>query len=150
MLYEDPSVDTTSDKRFHVELHFSSGAYADFDAPAYLIKTPPENIPDNNNDDHNSSGSGNLSSPNQSCSPNPKYKIINNYLNRVTDKRSTLSSLPRRFPNKLLPNQLQTLPEPIESNMPVDFSKMVNDEVNTTLKDLKPRSFEDEHNKSDF
>ena len=25
MLYEDPSVDTSSDKRFHVELHFSSG-----------------------------------------------------------------------------------------------------------------------------
>ena len=31
MLYEDPSVDADSDKRFHVELHFSPGSYADFD-----------------------------------------------------------------------------------------------------------------------
>jgi hypothetical protein len=31
MLYEDTSVDENSDKRFHVELHFSPGSYAEFD-----------------------------------------------------------------------------------------------------------------------
>lgn len=35
MLYEDTSVDVNSDKRFHVELHFSPGAYADFDSPTF-------------------------------------------------------------------------------------------------------------------
>jgi hypothetical protein len=45
MLYEDPSEDEDSDKRFHVELHFSPGAYGCFDVPpevfdySFLIKT---------------------------------------------------------------------------------------------------------------
>ncbi|CAF0985676.1 unnamed protein product, partial [Didymodactylos carnosus] len=34
MLYEDPSEDNTSERRFHVELHFSPGAFACFDSPA--------------------------------------------------------------------------------------------------------------------
>ena len=37
MLYEDTSVDDNSDKRFHVELHFSPGSYAEFDVPKYLV-----------------------------------------------------------------------------------------------------------------
>ena len=37
MLYEDTSVDVNSDKRFHVELHFSPGAYADFDIPKIRV-----------------------------------------------------------------------------------------------------------------
>jgi hypothetical protein len=33
MLYEDSSEEEDSDKRFHVELHFSPGAYGCFDVP---------------------------------------------------------------------------------------------------------------------
>jgi inositol hexakisphosphate/diphosphoinositol-pentakisphosphate kinase len=33
MLYEDPSEEEDSDQRFHVELHFSPGAYGCFDTP---------------------------------------------------------------------------------------------------------------------
>jgi inositol-hexakisphosphate/diphosphoinositol-pentakisphosphate 1-kinase len=31
MLYEDPSEEENSERRFHVELHFSPGAYGCFD-----------------------------------------------------------------------------------------------------------------------
>lgn len=31
MLYEDPSEEENSEKRFHVELHFSPGAYGCYD-----------------------------------------------------------------------------------------------------------------------
>ena len=37
MLYEDPNEEENSDKRFHVELHFSPGAYGYFDAPAEVL-----------------------------------------------------------------------------------------------------------------
>jgi hypothetical protein len=33
MLYEDSSEEENSEKRFHVELHFSPGAYGCFDVP---------------------------------------------------------------------------------------------------------------------
>ncbi len=33
MLYEDSSEEHDSEKRFHVELHFSPGAYGCFDVP---------------------------------------------------------------------------------------------------------------------
>lgn len=34
MLYEDSSEEENSERRFHVELHFSPGAYGCFDIPA--------------------------------------------------------------------------------------------------------------------
>lgn len=43
MLYEDPNVDVDSDKRFHVELHFSPGSYSDLDLPSQTIKTSLKN-----------------------------------------------------------------------------------------------------------
>ncbi len=127
MLYEDPNVEANSDKRFHVELHFSSGAYADFDAPAYLIKGPSTKVnasqQEHNSDEHSSgSESRGKSSPIQGSSPNTKYKIINNYLNRATDKRSPLKNLTKRFPTKKVFHELQTLPEPNVS-LSVDFTQ---------------------------
>lgn len=43
MLYEDPNEKENSDKRFHVELHFSPGAYGYFDALAEVFY--PSKIP---------------------------------------------------------------------------------------------------------
>ncbi len=126
MLYEDPNVEPNSDKRFHVELHFSSGAYADFDAPAYLIKAQPVKMNSSQNEHHSddqSSGneSRDKSSPVQSSSPCAKYKIINNYLNRATDKRFPLKNFTKRFPAKKNFKELQPLPEP-NISLPVDYS----------------------------
>jgi hypothetical protein len=38
MLYEDSSEEEDSEKRFHVELHFSPGAYGCFDIPPEVLK----------------------------------------------------------------------------------------------------------------
>mgnify|MGYP002387148398 FL=1 len=38
MLYEDSSEKEDSEKRFHVELHFSPGAYGCFDVPPEVIR----------------------------------------------------------------------------------------------------------------
>jgi hypothetical protein len=39
MLYEDSSEEEDSEKRFHVELHFSPGAYGCFDIPPEVINS---------------------------------------------------------------------------------------------------------------
>jgi hypothetical protein len=105
MLYENTSVDVDSDKRFHVELHFSPGAFADFDAPAYLSKPNEEIVSDNSSllNTTASSDSKEKHSPVQSSSPHNQTKLINYYLNR---------NIAKRFPNKKITNELQTLPEP--------------------------------------
>lgn len=54
MLYEDTSVDENSDKRFHVELHFSPGSYAEFDnqnEKTTVHKIINENLNNNNNNE---------------------------------------------------------------------------------------------------
>jgi hypothetical protein len=38
MLYEDSSEEENSERRFHVELHFSPGAYRCFDVPPEVIE----------------------------------------------------------------------------------------------------------------
>ena len=38
MLYEDSSEEMDSEKRFHVELHFSPGAYGCFDVPPDVFR----------------------------------------------------------------------------------------------------------------
>jgi len=38
MLYEDSSEEENSERRFHVELHFSPGAYGCFDVPPEVIE----------------------------------------------------------------------------------------------------------------
>lgn len=149
--------DTDSDKRFHVELHFSSGAYADFDAPALVVKAPtPPDIETTNASDPEQNSSGSESrGMSASTSPNPKYKVINNYLTKVTDKRLALKNLAKRFPQKKqFTETLKTLPEPNECPMfDLDAENVFQNNVNE-LKinlELKPRSFDDEHrsNKSE-
>lgn len=90
-----------------------------------------------------------------STSPNPKYKVINSYLTKVTDKRLALKNLPKRFPQKKqFTETLKTLPEPNECPMfDLDAENVFQNNVNE-LKinlELKPRSFDDEHrsNRSD-
>lgn len=156
MLYEDTSVDIDSDKRFHIELHFSPGAFADFDAPAYLTKTnvsneelsngnsTPNSLSPNSNDNKDKNSQG--SSPTSSV----KNKIINHYLN----KKSPFSNLTKRYQNK----KLQTLPEPNDSVV-AEISITTSEDTSTndfctspkdnSLKDeTKPRSFEDEQHQN--
>ena len=116
MLYENTTVDIDSDKRFHVELHFSPGAYADFDAPAYLSKSNEEIVNDNSNLFYTTANgdSKEKNSPVQSSSPHNQNKLINYYLNR---------NLAKKFSNKKITNELQTLPEPnINSNDSIEES----------------------------
>ncbi len=119
MLYEDTSVDVNSDKRFHVELHFSPGAYADFDAPAYLIKSTVVNE-ELQNDSSNLSTS---CTSHQSSSPSStgKSKLIHHYLNK-NEKKSPVSTMIRRYPNKKFSKELQTLPEPNDGINIADIS----------------------------
>jgi len=89
MLYEDPSIsDLNSEKRFHVEIHFSPGAYADFDAPKYLRKTPTLSK-DDMKEDSNSRLNSSTGSRDLSVSPKPAPPA---------DKRSPLKSITKKFP----------------------------------------------------
>jgi hypothetical protein len=142
MLYEDPSIDDlNSEKRFHVEIHFSPGAYADFDAPKYLRKTPSINKEDSKEEIrsrlNSSTGSNDLSVR----SVSPKAAPI--------DKKSPLKNITKKFPIKFLNKELQTLHEPpstpdISFSASADMSLMEHSLSNET----KPRSFEDEHHQN--
>ncbi len=133
MLYEDPSVDADSDKRFHVELHFSSGAYADFDAPKYLgPQTSSNKLESNEEIMHTSSGSEDFS-PQSNSSPKPlKYPIHQN--ERRKERRSPVSTLTKRVPIKL------------SNEKNVHEMKVINEK--SPIGESKPRSFEDEHHQN--
>ena len=100
--------------------------------PTYL-KAPSSSNLDLENSDEHSSGSESKYSPNPSSSPNPKYKIINHYLNRVADKRLPLSS--KRFPTKNFSKELQTLPEPNDN--PLIEIKLTSTEPSPPAKGIK-------------
>ncbi|CAF0824579.1 unnamed protein product [Brachionus calyciflorus] len=141
MLYEDPSVDADSDKRFHVELHFSPGSYADFDAPKYLNKSNANMLNDDFVEEtlYNSSGSEGFS-PHVGVSPkrrgSQEKRVENN-------KKSPLSNLVKKYPLKMFgAKELQTLPEPN------DLSSSLESKNNVVNPEPKPRSFEDEHHQN--
>lgn len=151
MLYEDPSVDADSDKRFHVELHFSPGAYADFDVPKYLSKTNlTPDIEASSNEDfmYNSSGSEGFS-PQISTSPKQRLIIPHNSSScscNKQDKRSPLSNLVKKIPIKFFSKELQTLPEPSDTCGSFEAKQEIKDI--STQSESKPRSFEDEHHQT--
>ena len=137
MLYEDPSIsDLNSEKRFHVEIHFSPGAYADFDAPKYLRKTPTLNKEDVK-EDSNSRLNSSTGSNDLSVSPKPAPPA---------DKRSPLKSITKKFPIKFFNKELQTLHEP-PSTPDMSFSETSVSE-HSLNSETKPRSFEDEHHQN--
>lgn len=142
MLYEDPSIDDlNSEKRFHVEIHFSPGAYADFDAPKYLIKIPSVNKDESKEDPLNSSSNSSSEFP---VSPKPKS---NTSTTNASDKRSPLRNITKKFPIKFFQNkELQTLHEPpMPSDMAYSESSISEHSLNN---ESKPRSFEDEHHQT--
>lgn len=140
MLYEDPSVDADSDKRFHVELHFSPGSYGDFEAQKYLNKAC--SVTDDSIEDfvYNSSGSEGFS-PKNAGSPK-QHKQNHLVLNRCNEKRSPLSNLVKKFPLKLFNKELQTLPEPGDTSISFESNRDQSESACQT--EAKPRSFEDE------
>lgn len=146
MLYEDPNVEPESDKRFHVELHFSPGAYADFDVPQYLAK-------------HNSSRNSTASQEDVSL----RNSSVDNSASELSNQQA--STRPQHIPHKVLRKErpspfklitkklagfkyckdLKALPEPGESlGISLESGKL--DEAEDQLnEESKPRSFEDQH-----
>ena len=125
MLYEDTSVDVNSDKRFHVELHFSPGSYADFDNPTFNITTNTVN--------------SNIKQPiitttNMNQSVNSR---------RLSFKKLGLQTLPE--PNSEI-NELSTSPPDSNKDSGTEYSGSLKD--NYLSEKTKPRSFEDEHHQN--
>ena len=114
MLYEDTSVDVDSDKRFHVELHFSPGAYADFDAPTDLIKTNLLNEQTANDSLKLASQAIQIQ---EKLSPTQSDSSLFNINKSKTNnqKKSPFSYAMKRFPIKKFNKELQTLTEPNEA-----------------------------------
>jgi hypothetical protein len=154
MLYEDPSIDDlNSEKRFHVEIHFSPGAYADFDAPKYSSMnhnstSPTTSTKETTNEEEEivgdlssslgSNKSTNTISPTRSTGP-------------IADKRSTPyggSTLSKKLPIRILNKELHTLHEPPSS--PDSAASLSYPEISTSehcslANESKPRSFEEDN-----
>jgi hypothetical protein len=163
MLYEDPNVEANSDKRFHIELHFSPGAYADFDVPQYLVKPgPAPGRTSVSSNEEGSAGGGRLNSSNGLNISDPvvttsgsattsAQRIQRPFKSSLRDRKSPVKSIvTRKLPFRLFnAKELQTLPEPNE--MSNSFESQKNNESDESMSgaqandDAKPRSFEDEH-----
>ena len=138
MLYEDPSVDADSEKRFHVEIHFSPGSYADFDAPKYLLKNPDSKEEINLSEDATNSSTSDI------VSVSPKQRHSASRL----DKRSPVSNVTKKFPIRLYNKELQTLHEPTEQSSSLTYDRDSAGENNSQLAEPKPRSFEDDQHRN--
>ena len=100
MLYEDTSVDENSDKRFHVELHFSPGSYAEFDNQNEKVTVNKTN--ENLNNKEETLGQNSLL----------KKSLLN------LKKSSPISYSVKKLPfssKKIINKNLQTLVEPKEN-----------------------------------
>ena len=167
MLYEDPNVEASSDKRFHIELHFSPGSYADFDVPQYLTKptNPIKNSKESSIEENltqnpslqsidesisagisiSSSHSGHSLYQNQNSSAHQlshQHKMFGSKKDKLI--KSPTKNIMKKFPfkqQKGYNKELQTLPEPgILNEMGTSFESK-----NAESDDNFSRSFEDEH-----
>jgi hypothetical protein len=123
MLYEDTSVDPQSDKRFHIELHFSPGAYDCLDE---------QNKPQSKNQDE---------SPRVVKIPVKTTSLTrDDNIPKPKQTQNTLTSLKRFFK---VDTDSNTIPE---NSMPVEISNTKNNQKNTvnTINVSKPRSYEEE------
>lgn len=134
MLYEDPSVDADSDKRFHVELHFSPGSYADFDPPKYLNKSCSSLLNDDSIEEMNNSSESEKYSARAETISSPKQKIC---AEKRAEKKPNV--VIKKHPLKSN-TELETLPEPSTQS-----SSYEGKALEGMIAELKPRSFEDEH-----
>jgi len=125
MLYEDTSVDVDSDKRFHVELHFSPGAYADFDAPTDLIKTNLLNEQSANDSLKQASQSIQINEK-QSSTQTDSTLLNTNKTKSNNQKKSPFSYSMKRFPIKKFNKELQTLIEPNDANSSIETDSTEN------------------------
>lgn len=149
MLFEDPSVDTNSDKRFHVELHFSSGSFADFDNHGTNSSQSTSSHSRQNQNEESAEDISHNSTENESLSPrssahSTKCKSTPSNSIPKSEKKSPFSSLTKRFPIKFFTKELQTLPEPGDISVSFEANPTSLNQAN----DSKPRSFEDEQHQN--
>ncbi len=147
-------MEADSDKRFHVELHFSPGAYADFDVPQYLIKNEQQQqasrLSGSSNEDLIVKLNNLSSEVSHHQNISSQHKILNS--SRAREKRSPVKSIGRKLPFRLFNSrELQTLPEPsTATDLSNSFELQKNNESDESMQnaaesEAKPRSFEDEH-----
>ena len=129
MLYEDTSVDPESEKRFHIELHFSPGAtdFLDEVNKAASSSTIPEES---------------IAQPVEKTKKFAKFTISKEKFQKVStrsEKKTNVSWMKKHFKNFF-----NSKPLPENNAAPVDIGQ-AEAEPDDEMNDSKPRSFEDKH-----
>lgn len=97
--------------RFHVELHFSPGSYADFET-FQLQSSRPSQESIEEDISHNSTENESISPRQSTNNMVAKTRQAFHQIAKPIEKKSAFSGLAKRFPIKLFNKELQTLPEP--------------------------------------